>query len=89
MKKLKNILLFTLCVGSFTVSAQESGSFKKNPKINVKNNTGLYKEKEKKEEVLDELPKLKFNNDYVVETVSEAPAAVTASSKYEPSKAFN
>jgi murein DD-endopeptidase MepM/ murein hydrolase activator NlpD len=89
MKKLKNILLFTLCVGSFTVSAQESGSFKKNPKINVKNNTGLYKEKEKKEEMLDELPKLKFNNDYVVENVSEAPAAVTASNKYEPSKALN
>jgi murein DD-endopeptidase MepM/ murein hydrolase activator NlpD len=89
MKKLKNILLFTFCVGTFTVSAQESGSFKKNPKINVKNNTGLYKEKEKKEEVLDELPKLKFNNSYEVENAVEAPAAITASNRYEPSKALN
>lgn len=90
MKKIKNILLFSLCVGTFTVSAQESGSFKKNPKINIKNNTGLYKEKEKKEEILDELPKLKFNNSYEVEATTEAPAAVTASTnKYEPSKALN
>ena len=90
MKNLKNILLISLCVGTFTVSAQESGSFKKNPKINVKNNTGLYKEKEKKEdELLDELPKLKFRNEIETDRVVEAPSAVTASNKYEPSKALN
>jgi murein DD-endopeptidase MepM/ murein hydrolase activator NlpD len=90
MKKIKHILIFLLSVGSFTVYAQgESGGFKKKPKINVKENTGLYKEKDKKEEVFDEMPKLKFNNDYKVEEVKEAPAAVTASNKYEPSKALN
>ena len=90
MMKIKNILFFLLCVGSFTVSAQESGNFKKNPKINVKNNTGLYKEKEKKQDdVLDELPKLQFRVDYSVEPVSEAPSAITASNKYEPAKALN
>ncbi|MDZ7897681.1 MAG: hypothetical protein U5N85_06590 [Arcicella sp.] len=89
MKKLKNILLFSLCVGTFTVSAQESGSFKKNPKINVKNNTGLYKEKVKKEEMLDELPKLQFRNEIETDRVVEAPSAITAANKYEPSKSLN
>jgi len=88
MKKIKIILFFLLCVGTFSVLAQESGSFKKNPKI--KNNTGLYKEKEKKEEVLDELPKLKFNVEIEIETVIEGSSSiVTVSNKYEPSKALN
>jgi len=89
MKKMKSILLFTFWVGTFSVFAQESGSFKKNPKINIKNNTGLYKEKERKDEILDELPKLKFNNAYETETTIEAPAAVAASNKYVPTKALN
>ncbi|PWK28532.1 murein DD-endopeptidase MepM/ murein hydrolase activator NlpD [Arcicella aurantiaca] len=90
MIKINKILFFLFCVGSFTVSAQESGNFKKNPKINVKNNTGLYKEKEKKQDdILDELPKLQFRVDYSVEPVSDAPSAITASNKYEPAKPLN
>ena len=88
MKKIKITVFFLFCVGTFSVSAQESGSFKKNLKI--KNNTGLYKEKEKKEENFDELPKLKFHVEIETERVTEgSSSAVTASNEYEPAKALN
>ncbi|MBP6385172.1 MAG: peptidoglycan DD-metalloendopeptidase family protein [Pseudarcicella sp.] len=46
------------------IFAQEKGNFKKNPKINVKDNTGIYKEKKKKD-LLDELPTLQFKEEVV------------------------
>jgi murein DD-endopeptidase MepM/ murein hydrolase activator NlpD len=90
MKISKYIVLTSFCLGTFSVFAQESGNFKKNPRINVKNNTGLYKEKEtkKKEEEFDELPKLQFRNEISIEPVSSG-SAITASTKFEPAKPLN
>lgn len=88
MNTIKNLLVVFFCLGSVMTFAQESGSFKKNPKINVKSNTALQKDKKKDEDELDELPKLQFRNEYETETIS-TPSAVTASSKYEPAKELN
>ncbi|MFC0181414.1 peptidoglycan DD-metalloendopeptidase family protein [Pseudarcicella hirudinis] len=84
MNHLKNLLFILLCFLSCSAFAQEKGNFKKNPKIDVKNNTGLYKEKEKKEDLLDELPKLQFRNEYEsVEKQTSTPG------KFEPVKEIN
>ena len=63
MNKIKNLLVAFFCLSSFLTFAQESGSFKKNPKINVKSNAGLQKDKKKEDEELGELPKLQFRNE--------------------------
>jgi hypothetical protein len=57
---------FFVCTAMVAWS-QEKGSFKNNPKIKIKDNTGLYKEKEKKQDdLLDEMPKLQFRNEFEV-----------------------
>jgi murein DD-endopeptidase MepM/ murein hydrolase activator NlpD len=79
-------LLFTFT--ALVALAQEKGSFKNNPKIKVKDNTGLYKEKEKKQdELLDELPKLQFRNEF--EVVDKQATTSAAAEKFEPVRAIN
>ncbi|MDR6560102.1 MULTISPECIES: peptidoglycan DD-metalloendopeptidase family protein [unclassified Arcicella] len=87
MNTIKKLLVLVFCLVSFISFSQESGSFKKNPKINVKTNA---KDKSNKnlDEALDELPKLQFRTDYVPEPVATS-SAITASSKFEPAKELN
>jgi murein DD-endopeptidase MepM/ murein hydrolase activator NlpD len=91
MKQTSHLFLVVLSFCSFTVLAQQEkgGGFKKNPKIPVKENTGLYKEKSKKQDELDELPTLQFRTDF--ESVDKSPetAISSADKRYEPSRAIN
>lgn len=68
--------------------SQEKGSFKNNPKIKIKDNTGLYKEKEKKQDdLLDEMPKLQFRNEF--EVVEKQATTTAGSQKFEPVREVN
>ncbi len=61
----KNVFLLSFILSLFIVhhiDAQEKANFKKNPKISVKDKTGIYKEKNKKD-LFDELPTLQFKEE--------------------------
>ncbi len=76
-------LTFVGCLSAF--AQQEKGAFKNNPKIKVKDNTGLYKEKDKKQDDLDEALKLQFKTEF--ETVDKQVTGTT--DKFEPVRAVN
>jgi murein DD-endopeptidase MepM/ murein hydrolase activator NlpD len=79
------LLMITLFGANVFAQGGEKGSFKKNPQI--KANTGLYKEKDKKEDFLDELPKLQFRNEF--EVIEKVQTTTAATQKFEPVKELN
>ena len=52
-----------LLLSGFSLKAQERNLFKKKTEIEVKSNSQLFQEKNKKKDELDELPPLQFRNE--------------------------
>ena len=76
-----------LLLSGFSLKAQERNLFKKKTEIEVKSNSQLFQEKNKKKEELDELPPLQFRNE--TESVGVTAGSEMQERKFEPIKVLN
>ena len=76
-----------LLLSGFSLKAQERNLFKKKTEIEVKSNSQLFQEKNKKKDELDELPPLQFRNE--TESVGVTAGSELQERKFEPIKMVN
>ena len=87
MRVLGYILGIMFLLSSITSNAQERNLFKKNTKIEVKSNSQLFQDKDKKKDELDELPPLLFRNE--TESIGVTAGSEMQERKFEPVKVIN
>ena len=76
-----------LLLSGISLKAQERNLFKKKTEIEVKSNSQLFQEKNKKKDELDELPPLQFRNE--TESVGVTAGSELQERKFEPIKMVN
>ena len=76
-----------LLLSGISLKAQERNLFKKKTEIEVKSNSQLFQEKNKKKDDLDELPPLQFRNE--TESIGVTAGSEMQERKFEPIKALN
>ena len=87
MRVLTYIFSLILLFSNINLIAQERNLFKKNTKIEVKSNSQLFQDKDKKKDELDELPPLLFRNE--TESIGVKAGSEMQERKFEPIKIVN
>ena len=87
MRLITYILGCLFLLSGFSLKAQERNLFKKKTEIEVKSNSQLFQEKNKKKDELDELPPLQFRNE--TESIGVTAGSEMQERKFEPIKALN